>query len=53
MSGNISGASARRRAPRWKRLLQNLALSAVVFLLCVAVCEIALRFAGYGNTRNL
>ena len=35
--------------PRWKRLLQNLALSFAVFLVCAAIVEIALRFAGYGN----
>jgi len=34
---------------RFKRLLENLALSAVVFLLCVLVCEIVLRLNGYGN----
>ena len=34
---------------RWKRLLQNLALSFVTFFLCVAALEIVLRLAGYGN----
>src|SRR6266850_5723517 len=34
---------------RWKRLLQNMALSAAVFFLCVAACEIILRLNGYGN----
>ena len=34
---------------RWKRLLQNLALSCAVFFLCAAAFEIALRFCGYGN----
>ena len=34
---------------RWKRLLQNLALSCVTFFLCVAALEIVLRLAGYGN----
>ena len=34
---------------RWKRLLQNLALSFVTFFLCVAALEIVLRIAGYGN----
>jgi len=35
--------------PRGKRLLQNLTLACGVFLLCFAACEVALRFAGYGN----
>src|SRR5437764_3966980 len=34
---------------RWKRLLQNLALSFAVFLFCAAGLEIVLRFCGYGN----
>jgi lysophospholipase L1-like esterase len=34
---------------RWNRLLQNLALSGMVFFVCVAAFEIALRFCGYGN----
>ncbi len=34
---------------RWKGLLQNLALMAGTFFLCVAVFEIALRLKGYGN----
>ena len=34
---------------RWKRLLQNLALSGVVFLLCVTAFEFTLRLCGYGN----
>src|ERR1044071_6606316 len=38
-----------RAESRGKRLLQKLALSAGVFLLCLLVCEIALRLAGYGN----
>jgi len=33
----------------WERLLQNLALSGVVFLLCIVVFEIVLRFCGYGS----
>ena len=37
------------RKPLWKRLLQNLALSGVVFFLCVVGFEIALRLCGYGN----
>jgi lysophospholipase L1-like esterase len=32
-----------------KRLLQNLTLAGGVFCLCFVVCELALRFAGYGN----
>lgn len=35
--------------PRWKSWLQNLTLSAVVFLLCLLIFEVALRFCGYGN----
>lgn len=46
MSGNTDTKISR---PRWKRWLQNLALSAVTFFLCVAVFEIALRLSGYGN----
>ena len=38
-----------RKASRIRRLLQNLALSAGVFLLCALGCEVVLRFAGYGN----
>ena len=34
---------------RWKRLLQNLALSGMVFLFCIAAFEFALRLYGYGN----
>jgi lysophospholipase L1-like esterase len=37
------------KAPRWKRLLQNLALSFVTFFLCFAALEIILQFAGYGD----
>lgn len=36
-------------APRWKRALQNLALSFSVFFVCVALVEVGLRLAGYGN----
>ncbi len=36
-------------AQRWKPRLQNLALSAGVFLGCAVGVEIVLRFAGYGN----
>lgn len=49
MNANSENPAPPRRAPRWKRLLQNLALFCVVFLLCVAAFEIALRIAGYGN----
>ena len=35
--------------PRLKRLLQNLALSAVSLLVCVTALEVVLRFCGYGN----
>lgn len=41
--------SGGRRSSRRRRWLQNLTLSAVVFLLCVLACEMALRFAGFGN----
>jgi lysophospholipase L1-like esterase len=34
---------------RWKRLLQNLALSSGTFLLCGVIFEIVLRLNGYGN----
>jgi lysophospholipase L1-like esterase len=34
---------------RWKRRLQNLALSGVVFLLCTVAFEFTLRLCGYGN----
>jgi len=44
-----SERSATPRPGRVKRLIQNLALSLGVFLLCLAVSEITLRFAGYGN----
>ena len=49
---NMSANSENRPAvtgPRWKRLLQNLALSGMVFLLCIATFEVGLRFCGYGN----
>src|SRR5689334_22432987 len=49
MSGSSSSAGTPGPKPRWKRLLQNLALSFAVFLLCLLMCEIALRFAGYGH----
>jgi lysophospholipase L1-like esterase len=45
----MSQTATTMKAPRWKRLLQNLALSFATFLLCVAALEIILRFAGYGN----
>lgn len=38
-----------KKLSRCRRLLQNLSLSLAVFLGCVLICEIALRFAGYGN----
>jgi len=49
MSGNSSAAAPGTPKPRWKRLLQNLALSVGVFAACVAALEITLRIAGYGN----
>ena len=48
MSAN-SEIKATAPKSRWKRLLQNLALSCVVFFFCAAAFEIALRFCGYGN----
>jgi lysophospholipase L1-like esterase len=43
-------SSPQKRQPsRGKQLLQNLLLSAGVFLLCIVLAEIGLRFAGYGN----
>ncbi len=35
--------------PRLKRILQNLALSALSLLLCVTLLEVILRFNGYGK----
>jgi lysophospholipase L1-like esterase len=49
MSDNSSKPSAVAPKSRRKRLLQNLTLSVAVFLLCLLVCEIVLRFMGYGN----
>jgi lysophospholipase L1-like esterase len=37
------------KIPSFRRLLQNLALSAVSLLLCFTVLEVALRLCGYGN----
>jgi len=37
------------RGSRWRNTLKNLALSAFVFLLCLAVAEVVLRFMGYGD----
>jgi lysophospholipase L1-like esterase len=44
-----SNSKGKRRSSRWKGLLKNLAFSAAVFLLCLAVVEVVLRFNGYGN----
>ena len=41
--------SAPPKGSRLKRWLQRLALMGGTFLLCVAICEFALRLAGYGN----
>ena len=50
MNGNSNATALKPPArSRWKRLLQNLALSLVTFLLCLAAFEIILRVAGYGN----
>lgn len=50
MSGNSEEKIATRSAPsRRKRLLQNLALSLVSFLLCLVAFEFILRLAGYGG----
>lgn len=48
MSGNSEIKAAAPKS-RWKRLLQNLALSCAVFFLCGAALEITLRLCGYGN----
>ena len=37
------------KLPRLKTVLQNVALAAVSFGLCLIVLEVALRVAGYGN----
>lgn len=49
MSGSSSERHGTRPAPRAKRLLQNLALSAATLLLCLGVAEGILRLAGYGR----
>jgi hypothetical protein len=49
MSVSSDPAAAPSRKLFWKRLLQNLLLSAAVFLLCVVVLEMTLRLMGYGN----
>lgn len=47
---NASSDRATPRKPsRWKRRLQNLALSLAAFLLCLLGAELVLRLAGYGN----
>ena len=38
-----------RKSSRTRRLLQNLALASAVFLGCILICELVLRFAGYGH----
>jgi lysophospholipase L1-like esterase len=48
MNGNSKPQTAAPKSRR-KQLLQNLALSGIVFFLCVAGFEIALRICGYGN----
>jgi lysophospholipase L1-like esterase len=35
--------------PRWKKLVQNLGLSAGTFILCAGALELILRLCGYGN----
>lgn len=37
------------KPPRWKRLAQNLALSLGVFVLCLGLLELILRWNGFGN----
>jgi len=37
------------KSNRWRSLLQNLGISAAVFLLCLVSLELGLRLAGYGN----
>ncbi len=48
MSTRSSSEIAARPA-RWKGTLKNLALSGAVFVLCLALTEVVLRFLGYGN----
>ena len=48
MNGNSEPKPAAATS-RWKRLLQNLALSGTVFLLCIVALELVLRLCGYGN----
>ena len=48
MSTN-SSSEKRPRLSVWKNTLKNVLLSAGVFLLCVLIAEITLRFLGYGN----
>ena len=45
----MKSSSKTPRRPLWKNLLLNLAFSAFVFFLCIAVFEIVLRLNHYGN----
>ena len=45
----MKSSSDQPKRPRWKNLLLNLAFSAFVFSLCLAVFEIILRLNHYGN----
>lgn len=49
MSDNSEAVPKPPPLSRWKRVCQNLALSAFVFLLCFVALEILLRIVGYGN----
>lgn len=49
MSGSSDTSRPQAQKSRALRLLQNLILSLAVFLVCILICEIALRIAGYGN----
>src|SRR5439155_12458228 len=49
MNNNSERQPLRQTSSRIKRLLQNLALSAVSFSLCFFLLEMILRLNGYGN----
>lgn len=49
MSGSSNPQPRSCPVPRWKRLLQNLALSTATFLACLGVAEGILRLSGYGR----
>ena len=49
MASQVQPSNDKRKPSRARKFAQNLALFALVFLLCFVVAEIALRLAGYGN----